>query len=47
MEKINLFKKYNLILDEEKLNKLNEFYKNLIFYNNSFNFYYIFYKKQL
>lgn len=37
MEKINLFKKYNLILDEEKLNKLNEFYKNLIFYNNSFN----------
>lgn len=37
MEKINLFKKYNINLDEEKLNKLNEFYRQLIFYNNSFN----------
>lgn len=37
MEKIELFKKYNLILNEEKLNKLNEFYNNLILYNKSFN----------
>ena len=37
MEKIKLFEKYNLNLTEEKLNKLNIFYSELIFYNNSFN----------
>lgn len=37
MEKIKLFEKYNLNLTEEKLNKLNIFYSELIFYNNTFN----------
>lgn len=37
MEKIKLFEKYNLNLTEEKFNKLNIFYSELIFYNNSFN----------
>ena len=37
MEKIKLFEKYNLNLTEEKLYKLNIFYSELIFYNNSFN----------